>query len=318
MDKPQSHKLKLPLLILVIVLVLGGGGFAIWMVTKKEDEQTIIQEQEGAELPPVSGRTDVTNLYTEEELAFSGLVDETAPDYTPEYTAVLMNSTEGKGLIEDRIRKIQQNKKDADFIRAKHKVGRTLVGNSAFSTKANKEIEKMFGLVDKTVAGNYLTYPVYGKYETDGATLRADIDNFLSKDGQGYNMSMKRHGGNRWWFGSVGLNLMYGSKNAYVHSADQIWWAHIEGDKGRKGLDFYKVVYGHDVSDKQLLEMKLPNGKKVYDNRQINLPGVTGIFAAWGMVDLVKKWKNEIDYFNKVTKEEAVTALEREGLIRRF
>lgn len=317
MDKPQAHKLKIPLLILALIVVLGGGGFAIWMVTRKEDDNE--QEQlEVGKKPPVSGRLDATQLYTEEELAFSGLVDENSPDYTPEYTAVLMTSTEGKRLIETRMRKIQQNKKDSDFIRAKHKVGRTMFNNSAFSTKANKAIQKMFSLVDQTDGANYLTYPVYGKYETDGPTLRADIDEFLSKDGQGYNMSMKRNGGNPWWFGSVGLNLMYGSKDAYVHSADQIWWAHIEGDKGRKGLDFFKLVNGHNVSDHRLLEMRLPNGGTVFDHRLINQPGVKGIFAAWGMVDLVKKWRNEIDYFNKVTRDEAIAALEREGLLRRI
>lgn len=302
MDKPQSHKLKLPLLILVIVLVLGGGGFAIWMVTKKEDQQEIAQQQQGAELPPVSGRTDVTNLYTEEELSHSGLVNEDSPDRTFEYTRVLMDSKEGKRLIEDRIRKIQLNKKDADFIRAKHSVGRTLVGNRIFSSNANKAIDKMFGLVDGATAGNYKTYPVYGKYETEAAPLRADIENFLSKEGQGYNLTDLRHGGNAWWFGSVGLNLMYGSSTAHVHSADKLWW-YKGGQEGRDGLDFFKLVNGHNIDDRRLVDEKR-NGK--------------GVFAAWGIYNLVKEWKSAMDFFDKVTKEEAITALEREGLIRRF
>jgi hypothetical protein len=301
MDKPQAHKLKLPLLILVIVLVLGGGGFAIWMATKKEEEEETIvaAPQEGAKLPPVSGRTDVTNLYTEDELAFSGLVNEELPDKTPEYSVVLMDSKEGKTLIEDRVRKIQLNKKDSDFIRAKHQVGRTLVKNKIFSTKANVLIEKMFGFVDGVTAGNYLTYPVYGKYETEAAPLRADIDSFLSKDGQGYNLTNLRHGGNRWWFGSVGLNLMYGNKNAHFHSADKIWWYKAS----RSGLDFFKEVNGHNFSDRKLVDTK-KNGK--------------GVFAAWNMYNFVKEWKSAMDFFDKVTRDEAITALEREGSIKRF
>lgn len=297
MDK--ANKVKLPLLILAIVLVLGGGGFAIWMVTKKEDESVQEQRQEGAEKAPVSGRQDVSNLYTEEQLQHTGLVNENSPDKTPEYSAVLMTSKDGLRLIADRMQKIQLNKKDADFIRAKHQVGRTLVNNKAFSSKANKAIDKMFGLVDGTTAGNYKTYPVYGKYETEAAPLRADIENFLSKDGQGYNLTSLRHGGNRWWFGSVGLNLMYGNKSSHLHSNDDIWWYKAS----RSGLDFYKLVNGHNVEDKRLADEKR-NGK--------------GVFAAWGMYNLIKEWKAQMDFFDKVTREEAIAALEREGLIRRI
>lgn len=301
MDQPQSQKFKVPLLIFVLVLVLGGGGFAIWMVTKKEDEETTTQTPEGAKTL-VGGRTDASSLYTDEELAFSGLVNEDAPNKTPEYEAVLKDSKEGQKLIEDRMRKIQLNKKDADFIRAKHSVGRTLVGNKLFSTKANRAIDKMFALVDGTTGGNYKTYPVYGKYETEAAPLRADIKNFLSKDGQGYNLTSVRHGGNAWWFGSVGLNLMYGSNHAHVHTADKLWW-YKGGKEGREGLDFFKLVNGHNVEDRTLVDKKR-NGK--------------GVFAAWGMYNFVKEWRSAMDFFDKVTKEEAITALEREGLIKRF
>jgi hypothetical protein len=295
MEKP--NKLKIPLLIIALLVILGGGGFAIWSITRKEDEQPT-QKQEGTQAPPVGGRNDVTNLYTEEELQHSALFNENSPDKTPEYSAVLMTSSEGLKLIEDRMIKIQLNKKDSDFIRAKHSVGRTLVNNSAFSTKANQAIAKMFGLVAGTTEGNYKTYPVYGKFETEAAPLRADIENFLSKDGQGYNLTELRHGGNAWWFGSVGLNLMYGNSNAHLHSADQIWWYKAD----RAGLDFYKLINGHDVDDRRLLEKR--SGK--------------GVFAAWGMYSLVKNWRDAMDFFDKVTREEAITALEREGLIRRI
>lgn len=316
MDKAQAHKLKLPLLILVIVLVLGGGGFAIWMATKKEEE-TIEQPQEGAKLPPVGGRRDVSDIYTDEELAHSALVDESLPDRTPEYEAVLIDSKEGKKLIENRMKKIQLHIVDSDKLRKKHHVGRTLVGNKIFNTKANKAIEKMFGLVKGTTGGNYLTYPVYGRFETEAAPLRADIENFLSKDGQSYNMSQKRGSGSAWWFGSVGLNLMYGSNKAHVHSADKLWW-YQGGKEARNGLDFFKLVNGHNVEDRRLLEMKMKNGKKVFDVFQIGLPGVTGIFAAWSMYNFVKEWRSAMDHFDLVTEQEAITALEREGLIKRF
>ena len=295
MNQPNSQKLKLPLLIVVIILVLGGGGFAIWMVTKKEDEQTTTQAPEGA---TALGRTDASSFYSEEDLQHSALVNTDLPDNKPDYEAVLMDSSEGKKLIEDRMAKIQLNKKDSDFVRAKHQVGRTLVGNKAFSSKANGAIAKMFGLIEGTTAGQYLTYPVYGRFETEGAPLRADIENFLSKDGYGYNLSQKRHSGNAWWFGSINLNLMYGSTSSYLHSADKIWW----GQGSKSGLSFFKTVNSHDRKDKELLKMK----------------GVRGVYNAWGIYSLVKIWLAEMDRFDQVTKQEAITALEREGLIKRI
>jgi hypothetical protein len=300
MDKPQPSKTKTPLLILAIVFVLSLGGFAIWMVTRKEEEEEAPQQrQEGAELPPVNGRLDVSNLYSDEDLQHTGLANDDLPNNTPQYEAVLMTSNDGLRLISDRMQKIQLNKKDADLIRAKHDVGRTLVGNKAFSTKANIKISEMFGLIDGTTAGNYKTYPVYGKFETEAAALRADIEKFLSKDGQGYNLTSLRHSGNNWWFGSVGLNLMYGNNKSHLHTADKIWWYKAS----RSGLDFFKVVNGHDFDDRKLVDTKR-NGK--------------GVFAAWGVYTLVKEWKNQMDFFDKVTREEAIKALEREGLIRRI
>lgn len=297
MEKQPNNRLKVPLLILGLLLILGGGGFAIWSVMKKEEEP-IPTQRTGTAPPPVGGRTNATNLYTAEELEHSALGAKPTPENMPQYTAVLMTSKEGLRLIDDRMRKIQLNKSDADKVRAKHKVGRTLVNNNAFSRKANQAIAKMFGLIDGTTAGDYLTYPVYGKYETEAAPLRSDIENFLSKDGQGYNLSELRHGGNPWWFGSVGLNLMYGNQNAHLHTADQIWWYKAD----RNGLDFFKAVNGHDKEDHELL--KKVNGK--------------GVYAAWGMYDLVKFWRSEMNFFDQVTREEAITALEQEGLIKRI
>lgn len=294
----KPNQLKIIFLIFAIVLVLGGGGFALWSLTRKEDEQPIMQ-QTGSAPPPVTGRQDVTNLYTEQELNHTALATTKTPDKTPQYKAVLMTSKEGLRLIADRMRKIQLNKKDADFIRAKHKVGQTLVNIKSFSSSANRAIDKMFGLVEGVTAGQYLTYPIYGQYETNGPRLRGDIENFLAKDGQGYNLTNLRHGGNAWWFSSVGLNLMYGNQSSHLHSADKIWWYKAD----RAGLDFFKLINGHNVEDRRLVDEK-KNGK--------------GVFAAWGMYTLVQMWRAELDFFDKVTREEAITALEREGLIRRI
>jgi len=290
----KSNKLKIPLLIIALLVVFGGGSFAIWSITRKEEDEETESQIDGT---PVGGRLDATNFYTAEELNNNQLFDKKSPDLTPEYKAVLVSSTQGKQLVKDRAKKIQLSKVSSDLVRAKHDVGRTLVNNSAFSASANKEIAKMFGLIDGTTAGQWLTYPVYGQYETEAAPLRADIENFLAKDGQGYNLTNKRHSGNRWWFGSVGLNLMYGNSDSHLHTADNIWWGKLDRD----GVDFFKKVNGHDTTDKHLVDKK-KNGQ--------------GVFAAWGIYTLVKNWKAEMDYFDEVTRQEAIEVLEKEGMIR--
>lgn len=297
MEKTATkNSLKIPLLILALLVVLGGGGFAIWSVTRKEEQEE--RSSEGATGAPVKGRANVSGLYTEEELTYDPLFNKDTPDKTPEYEAVLMTSKQGIRLIEDRMRKIQQHRPTADRLRATHKIGHSLVNNPIFDFKANKAIQKMFSLVDGTDGTDSLTYPVYGKFEPDGQALREDIESFLSKDGQGYNLTEFRHGGNEWWFGSVGLNLMYGNGSSHLHSADKIWWYKAD----RTGLDFYKLVNGHDVGDRRLLEKR--NGQ--------------GVFAAWNMYNFVKEWKKQMDLFDSVTRDRAIEALEKEGLIRRI
>lgn len=297
-NQTQAQNLKPIFLILGLLLVLGGGGFAIWMVMKKEDQPQERIAANTEEQALVSGRQDVTNLYTEEQLSHTGLVNHQGPDRTPEYTATLVDSNEGKRLIEARMEKIQLHLNDADFIRAKHQIGKGLVDATAFSHKALDNIGKMFALIPGVTQGNHLTYPVYGKFETKGEMLRGDLEEFLGRSWNGYNLTEHRHSGSSWWLDSVGLNLMYGNQNAYVHTADQIWWYKAD----RNGLDFYKVLNGHDVGDHRLLDKKY--GK--------------GVFNAGGAYKLAEIWLREMDKFDKVTRQEAITALEKEGLIRRI
>lgn len=293
MGKPNKQ-VKLPLLILGVLVILTGGGFAVWSVLKKEEE-TPGQSVSTEERPPVRGRANVSGLYSEEELAHSALAGKVTEENSPQYTAVWSGSSEGKRLILDRMKQIQLNIDDNNKVRAKHKVGRTLVDTSTFSSTAIREINKMFSQLEGVVENDFLTYPIYGKFEKEGVALRRDLNNFLSKDGQGYNLSEFRHGGNAWWLGSVGLNLMYGNQSSHLHSADKIWWYKAD----RNGLDFFKRVNGHDVPDRRLLEKQ--HGK--------------GIFAAWGVYTLAKKWLDEMDYFDEVTRTEAIKALEQEGKI---
>lgn len=300
MDKQSS---KVGLLIFVIVLVLAGGGFAAWKVlgSNKEEELNNQQERQTEELPPITGRTDATsaqtNVLTKELVAQLLGQQEQDPD-EPKPTPVLQSSAEGKELIEERVKDIQLNEGAADQVRAIHKVGRTLVDTNSWTTKAIEAIGKMFGQLHNVDKDNYLTYPIFGKYETKGQPLRAELQRFLDQSWDGYNVTNKRHSGDAHWIGQLSLNLIYGGQNAYVHSEDEIWWMN-QGQSVRDGLDFYKAVNGHDVSDRELL-------KKVAGRP---------VFNAGVMYAFVQSWMNEMDYFDKVTKQTAIAALISEGYL---
>lgn len=290
----MENKPKIMFLLLGLLVVLAAGSTALWFVLKKPSTPSKPKEQ--AQQPTVTGRINASGFYTAEELAHSALSSgqkENKPNYEP----VLMTSQEGQRLILDRMRKIQLNKADADKVRAKHLVGRTLVDTNSFNSKALTHINKMFAQLPNVVEGDFLTYPVYGKFETEGEALRNDLKNFLSKSWDGYNLTEHRHGGDSHWLGSVELNLIYGNQNSFVHSADNIWWGVLDRD----GLNFYKAINGHDVPDGRLLEKW--NGK--------------GVFNAGGAYKLAQNWLKELDFFDKVTREEAIDALEEEGLIVR-
>jgi len=301
MDKPSS---RVGILIFVIVLVLVGGGFAGWKVlgTKKDEEPQQEQRNAGEQLPPITGRNDVssaaTNVMTKDLIdQILGTEAKKNPKGAPP-TAVLQTSDEGKQLIVERMKNIQMNEGASDTVRAVHHVGRTLVDTSSWTTKAIEAIGNMFGQLHNVDKDNYLTYPIFGKYETKGAPLRAELQGFLDQSWDGYNVTNQRHSGDAHWIGQLSLNLMYGSQNSYVHSEDEIWWMN-QGQSVREGLDFFKAVNGHDKEDRELL--KKVRGRPVYS---------AGVMHAF-----VQSWLNEMYYFDAVTRQTAIAALIAEGYL---
>jgi hypothetical protein len=314
-----SSKTKTGILIFVIVLVLAGGSFAAWMVLRKKEEDPPPENEalEKEELPPITGRVDARTEETDaitEDLVARLLGQQEQDPNRPRPRGVLQTSSEGKALIEERVKYIQMNESASNQVRAIHRVGRTLVDTSSWTSKAIDAFGDMFGQLHNVDKGNYLTYPIFGKYETKGVPLRAELQKFLDKDWRGYNLSMKRHHGNAHWIGQLSLNLIYGSQSSHVHSADNIYW-YIGGKTARKGIDFFKAVNGHDIEDKKLLKMQDRNGKAIHNNLQINAPGTTGIYGAGVMYAFVKSWMAEMDYFDKVTEQTAIEALIKEGAL---
>lgn len=298
MEKPSS---RTGILIFVIVLVLAGGGFAAWKVlgTKEDTESPPPQEQTQEKLPPITGRKDASseaNTILTKDLVTKLLGQQKRDPNEPPPTAVLQTSEEGKVLIEERMRDIQMNEGASDNVRAVHKVGRTLVDTSSWTSKAIDAISGMFAQLHNVEKDNYLTYPIFGKHETKGKPLRAELQRFLDQSWSGYNVTNQRHSGDAHWIGQLSLNLIYGSQNSYVHTEDEIWWMN-QGQSVRDGLDFYKAINGHDVPDRTLL--KKVQGKPVYN---------AGVMHAF-----VQSWMNEMYYFDAVTEQTAIAALIAEG-----
>lgn len=323
-NKPSTpatnSSLKQGLFILLVFLVIGAGSFGIWRVLrpKTPEDTNDGTSNKTQEKPPITGRQNATNRYTAEQLAWtalnagnnkntnnnsgggsgsgSGSGNDAPPPPPPK--AVWIDSKEGEQLIKERTERIQMNTSDLDFLRAKYEVGRSLVDTQSFTADQMKAIDKLFSQVVGVISGDYLTYPIYGRYERDGAALQRDLKTFLDKDWRGYNLTdTHRHGGDAHWLGSISLNLIYGNQNSHVHTGDQIWWYKAD----REGLDWYKQMNGHNVEDKRLPEVR---------------NGIVS-FAAGGAYMLAKKWLKECEYLDQICELEAKEALLSEGLLTR-
>lgn len=286
------------ILILFLVVLLGGGGAAAWFVLKREDDQDQEPTNTAAKGEPqseVGGRTNETELKSAliAKLTAQQSGENEAPSLPPP-DPVLATSDEGKRLIEERARLMQENEQISDSIRINHRVGRTLLDAQAYTSDTLDAIKQMMGQIQEVDPENYSTYPIYGRWETQGIKLRQELQNYLDQGWRAFNYT--KHGNRKdCWLDSVQLNLLNGTRNAHVHTADQIWWNHAN----QSNLDWYKKMNGHDVPNTALVEFK--NGRPTY--------------AAGYMYSFVQKWIAEIDYFNRKTLDEAKLALINEGLI---
>jgi hypothetical protein len=290
------------------LIVLGGGGAAAWFVLRKEDDPN---ENKETEERPETGDTsllggrNVPDQVVQSEVlkkllaqAGTGGTTTTSPAPTvPKPEPVLASSDEGKMLIEERARLLQQTEVLSDSIRVNNRVGRTLLDSATFDYNTQTAIKQMFSTFTNQGVDpeNYRTYPIYGRWETNGTRLRSELQNYLDKGWRAFNLTQN---GNRndCFISSLSLNLLLGDRDSHIPSADKIWWA---AGINQSRLDWYKKMNGHDVSNQSLLEIK--HGKPTY--------------AAGYMYTFVQKWVAEIDYFDRVTVDEAKQQLINDGLI---
>jgi hypothetical protein len=305
-----SSPSKTPLLILGLLIILAGGGFVLWKVlrSKKDDDdeqQTRIQEttESGSEAPVITGRNNVSSQnhgLTKEQIDFlfannnssfnSGNTGNPPP---PQQTAPLyIKGTRARALIVAKAEHLQSKVNVMDIIRAKYDVGKELIN---FNSDTQGAIDSMFGKVpgvDITTdpAKRYLTFPIYGKHESQGVPLRVDLQKVIDSGFRGLNLSEKRDSSKPWWLPSIQLNLLLGTTVSSTVSADNIWWYWGQ----RSELDFFKDFNGHQVDDRWLVKVN-DNGKAAY--------------PAGNLYTFVERWVEAIDHLNKVTEWEAIRTL---------
>ncbi|BDS12388.1 hypothetical protein [Aureispira anguillae] len=304
MDNP-TNKLKTPLLILGILIILGGGGFAIWKVTrpKDQDEEKPQEKQEDRQQPVITGRKNVSTQnpgLTQDQVKFlfannnsSFNSGNTGNEPPPQQTKPLyIKGIKAKALITAKAEHLQSKPAIMDIIRAKYDIGKELIN---FNNDTQKAIDTLFGKVSgvdltSDPAKRYLTFPIYGKHESQGPALRHDLQKLLDRGWQGLNLSNKRDTTMPWWLPSIQLNLLLGTTVSSTISADHIWfyWAQ------RNEMDFFKGFNGHWVDDRWLVKIN-DNGKPAY--------------VAGNLYTFVQRWVEAIDQLNKVTEWEAIRTL---------
>lgn len=205
----MNNNVKNILLVLIIVLVLAVGVFAVKKVLgkggKKKNSKNNERTGDEKEQPPVEGRDDPRNSFSEKELQRNTIKNK---GIKPEYEAVLADSLEGKKIIEKIVKDIQKgNDAGLTKIRGTEEIGRELMNIPNFSEEANAAIRAMFGRMPGVEADNMYTWPIYGKYESSGAALRRELEAFLAIPIHKLHLGPGREE-NAGWIPSVGLNIM--------------------------------------------------------------------------------------------------------------
>ncbi|MGH1336067.1 MAG: hypothetical protein ACRBFS_08055 [Aureispira sp.] len=261
------------LLVIALVIVLAIGGFILWKTMKgfsKTKGQGSTKESTGTdkEKPPVGGRQDPRDLFSDDELKRDTLANK---GIVPEYEPVLAHSPEGRRLIEEKMKDIQTGAPAGlEKIRGTEQIGMELLSIPNFSSSANAAIRKMFGYMDAPVdPDNVYTWPIYGKYEASGAALRRDLEKFLAIPTHKLHLGPGREE-NAGWLSSIGLNIMMLTNINRLPTLTTIRGNWAKG-KDRDGLINYLRINRFTGTHEKYLA-KMEHGKspyKAYGNRNL-------------------------------------------------
>lgn len=304
-------------LIIVLVVLLLGLGVAGWVFLKPKEDQP-----DGSNNSNDDGGADSRNNTAGQ---YQGLTEDQITDLfgtnvvnnnTTQYQAgskerpYFVNDPDFQALVTKQYELMQGHTETMDLIRNKYDTGKAIVtSQNADSLTAIKNLFAQRPLPDGTFpdmsAPKYwLYFPIYGTSEPNGLVYRTELQNFVSKGYEGYNLTNKRHSGNPWWLANMKLNLLVGTTQAATPSADDVWWGRWSHDQRQ----FYKGMNGHWVDDKLLTDIFVDKNNPTV-RVDMNNPNARAAYAAGYMVSMVETWIREIDNLDKYTKIEAMRKL---------
>ena len=295
------------ILIVLLIVILIGGGLGAWFVLRPKDDDDIIAPTPVDKDPTgATGRDNQgdaqQNLTAAEILALmsnsstglgGGDGDDAPLDGVigSETNPYKIWTPTAQALIDEMSARIQNHTESVDLIRAKYDIGQSMVGNTGDQVQAVKNMMEKLPGVDTTADKYYLSFPVYGTLETQGAKYRSNLQRIITAGWRGLNLSDARNGDAPWWLPDISLNLLVGTTSSSTPDAHTIWMGWVQ----RPEMQFFKGMNGLWKSDQELL--KKVDGK--------------GVYNAGGMYTWVERWVEEIDRLDKVTRWEALRRLMR-------
>ena len=291
----QPNKTKKILLIAAILVVLAGGGFAIWSVTKKEDSTMDSSTAPKDDQPKVDSRKDKSGLFqlTPEVIEhIKGLQDDSfSGKNNGGGKPLFIKDKNVQDMIKAKAKRLQSNPAAMDLIRAKYRIGNSMIKNERQRQLAIDSLFAQFDGADFTTKPEtrYLQYPIFGTYEEVGLRTKKQLEALLKRDPKGFSLSSYRHGDKPWWISAISVNLLVGTRVAATPPHQDFWWGHHGAQ-----LDFFKRMNG-----------VWNHVHEIVDGKTNGVPW----FYAGGVFEFVETWLRAIERLDLVTEWEAIRTL---------
>lgn len=316
--KPKGGMSTLVIIILFVVLVGGGAGLWWFLKPKKKEEtlDTTTPKTDGGATSHNNTANQYQGLTAPQIAALFGTnqtgqgpgVKQAGSKEKPWY----INDPDFQKLLKLKAETMQGHTETMDLIRNKYDIGKAIVQSQnpdsldALKSMFHKRPYPDGTFPDMSVAKYWLSFPIYGTKEGDGAAYRAELQNFVNKSWIGYNLTTWfRHSGEPWWLPKMKLNLLVGTTTAETPTGDQVWWS-VPGHRER--IDFFKKMNGHWVADQKLTDdfVNKDNPQQLVSSSASN---ARPSFCAGYMYSAVETWIAEIDRLDKVVLWEALRVL---------
>lgn len=308
------------MVIVLLIVVLVGGGIGAWFMLKpkKKDAPETSQTPDTKDDGGVDSRNNTSSQYqglTADQIAnlFGTNLTNNSPgagQAGSKEKPFFINDAGFQSMIDTKANSIQQHTETMDLIRNKYDIGKAIVTGQnqdsliALKNMFSKRVDVNGNFPDMTAEKYWLSFPIYGTKELGGDKYRQDLQTFISKGWEGYNMTEKRHQGNPWWLPNMKFNLLVGTVNASTPSAHDVWMNYWSAEE----RDFYKGMNGHWKDDKDIADVFV-NRNNPSERVGKTHSDARAAYCAGYMFSAVETWIAEIDRLDKAVRLEALRAI---------